>query len=109
MDTSCVCVCVSERTKEIGTMKAIGAKNVDILLIFLSESGYTGIAGGFLGGALGFALGIVIGNFIGLPISVSAILWVMVVIFAVLTSVVAGAWPAWKAANLDPVEAFRQG
>ena len=67
MDTSRVCV--SERTKEIGTMKAIGAKNVDILLIFLSESGYTGIAGGFLGGALGFSLGIVIGNFIGLQIS----------------------------------------
>ena len=44
-------VSVNERTKEIGTMKAIGAKNIDILLIFLSESGYTGIAGGFLGGA----------------------------------------------------------
>ena len=102
-------VSVSERTKEIGTMKAIGAKNMDILLIFLSESGYTGLAGGFLGGALGFVLGIVIGNFIGLPVSVSTNLWAMVVLFAVLTSVVAGAWPAWKAANLDPVEAFRQG
>jgi len=100
-------VSVSERTKEIGTMKAIGAQNIDVLLIFLAESGYTGLAGGFLGGAFGFLLGIVIGNFVGLPVSLDYKLWGNVVLFAVITSIVAGAWPAWRASNMDPVEALR--
>jgi putative ABC transport system permease protein len=100
-------VSVSERTKEIGTLKAIGAKNVDVLLIFLAESGYTGLAGGFLGGAFGFLLGIAIGDFIGLPVSLNIELWAMVVGFAILTSMVAGVWPAWSAANLNPVDALR--
>lgn len=100
-------VSVSERTKEIGTMKAIGAQNLDVLFIFLAESGYTGLAGGFLGGAFGFLLGIVVGGFIGLPVTLDYGLWGMVTLFAVLTSVLAGAWPAWSAANLNPVEALR--
>ena len=100
-------VSVSERTKEIGTMKAIGAKNTEILMLFLAESGYTGLAGGILGGAFGFLLGIAIGNFIGLPVSLDFGLWGMVVLFALITSLIAGAWPAWSAAHLNPVEAFR--
>jgi putative ABC transport system permease protein len=100
-------VSVSERTKEIGTMKALGAKSVDVLLIFLAESGYTGLAGGVLGGAFGFVLGIAIGDFIGLPVSLNPDLWGRVVGFAVLTSMVAGVWPAWSAAKLNPVDALR--
>ena len=100
-------VSVSERTKEIGTMKAIGAKNTEILMLFLAESGYTGLIGGILGGAFGFLLGIAIGNFIGLPVSLDFGLWGMVVLFALITSLIAGAWPAWSAAHLNPVEAFR--
>ncbi len=100
-------VSVSERTKEIGTMKALGAKSVDVLLIFLAESGYTGLAGGALGGAFGFVLGITIGDFIGLPVSLNPDLWGRVVVFAVLTSMVAGVWPAWSAAKLNPVDALR--
>jgi putative ABC transport system permease protein len=100
-------VSVSERTKEIGTMKAIGAKNRDVMMIFLSESSYTGLAGGFIGAAFGFVLGIVIGNIIGLPVTLNMWLWVMVILFAIITSIAAGAWPAWRAANLDPVDALR--
>jgi ABC-type antimicrobial peptide transport system permease subunit len=100
-------VSVSERTKEIGILKAIGAKNMDVLWIFLAESGYTGLAGGFLGGALGYLLGFTIGNFIGLPIFLDFGLWSMVVLFAIITSVLAGSMPAWSAANLHPVEALR--
>jgi putative ABC transport system permease protein len=100
-------VSVSERTKEIGTMKALGAKSVDVLLIFLAESGYTGLTGGVLGGAFGFVLGITIGDFIGLPVSLNPDLWGRVVVFAVLTSMVAGVWPAWSAAKLNPVDALR--
>ena len=100
-------VSVSERTKEIGTMKAIGAKNTEILWLFLAESGYTGLAGGILGGAFGFLLGIAIGNFVGLPVSLDFSLWGKVILFALITSLIAGAWPAWSAARLNPVEAIR--
>ncbi|MBT3284964.1 ABC transporter permease [Candidatus Bathyarchaeota archaeon] len=100
-------VSVSERTKEIGTLKAIGAQNLDVLFIFLAEAGYTGLAGGFLGGAFGFILGIVIGGFVGLPVDLNYNLWGMVILFAVTTSILAGAWPAWSAANMNPVEALR--
>ncbi|EMR73939.1 ABC-type antimicrobial peptide transport system, permease component [Thaumarchaeota archaeon SCGC AB-539-E09] len=100
-------VSVSERTQEIGVLKAIGAKNVDILMIFLAESGYTGLAGGLFGGAFGFVLGIMIGDFIGLPVSLNLMLWAMVTLFAIITSILAGVWPAWRAANLNPVEALR--
>ena len=100
-------VSVSERTKEIGTLQAIRAKNMDVMMIFLAESGYTGLGGGFLGGALGYLLGFTIGNFIGLPIFLDLGLWSMVVLFAIITSVLAGAMPAWSAANLNPVEALR--
>ncbi len=58
-------------------------------------------------GALGFLLGIVIGNLIGVPITVSINLWMMGITFAVVTSVLAGYWPAWRVANLNPVEALR--
>ena len=100
-------VSVSERTKEIGTMKAIGAKNTEILWLFLAESGYTGLAGGILGGGFGFLLGIAIGNFVGLPVSLDFSLWGKVILFALFTSLIAGAWPAWSAARLNPVEAIR--
>src|SRR4030042_83312 len=100
-------VSARERTKEIGTLKAIGAKNMDVMMIFLAESGYTGLGGGFLGGALGYLLGFTLGNFIGLPIFLDLGLWSLVVLFAIITSVLAGAMPAWSAANLNPVEALR--
>jgi putative ABC transport system permease protein len=100
-------VSVSERTKEIGTMKAIGAKKTDILQIFLAEAAYSGLIGGFLGAGLGFVLGIFVGNYIGLPIGISSSLWSGVIIFALIVSLLAGAWPALRASNMDPVNALR--
>ncbi|MBD3205827.1 FtsX-like permease family protein [Candidatus Bathyarchaeota archaeon] len=100
-------VSVSERTREIGTMKAIGAKRNDILQIFLAEAAYSGVIGGFLGAGLGFVLGKFIGNYIGLPVEVSSILWTSVIIFAMIVSLMAGAWPALRASNMDPVNALR--
>jgi len=101
-------VSVSERTREIGVLKAIGAKNNDVLQIFLSEASYTGILGGFIGGGLGFIIAQVISNYIGLSMDLSLSLWFYVVVFAFLTSILAGIWPAWRASNLDPVDALRQ-
>jgi putative ABC transport system permease protein len=100
-------VSVMERTKEIGTLKALGAKSRDILLMFLSESVLTGFVGGAIGAALGIGLSAGIGQIIGMQISPSLLLSVEVVGFAVLTSVLSGLYPAWRASNLSPVEALR--
>ncbi|MCW4013828.1 MAG: ABC transporter permease [Candidatus Bathyarchaeota archaeon] len=101
-------ISVSERTKEIGTMKAIGAKSTDILFMFLSEALYTGLIGGVVGSSVGFILGKLVGNFIGLPVEISLLLGFATVMFALITSLVSGASPAWRAAKMNPVEALRK-
>ena len=100
-------ISVNERTKEIGTMKAIGAKNIDILMLFIFEAFYTGIMGGIVGASIGFALGKIAGGYIGLPVDSNLYLAVIVVSFAVFTSLASGAMPAWRASKLDPVHALR--
>jgi putative ABC transport system permease protein len=100
-------ISVMERTREIGILKAIGSKSSEILLLFISEATITGIAGGLLGSALGFMLGVFVGDYIGLPVSVTYDLGFAVVMFAVLTSVIAGLYPSWQASRLHPVEALR--
>ena len=100
-------VSVMERTKEIGTLKALGAKSRDILLMFLSESVLTGFFGGVIGAALGLGLSSIIGQFIGIQINSHLMLATEVVGFAIFTSVLSGLYPAWRASNLNPVEALR--
>jgi putative ABC transport system permease protein len=100
-------ISVMERTREIGVMKALGAKSRDVLLMFLSEALVTGFIGGTLGVLLGFALGGLIGRYINLPVSNSIFLGMGVVAFAITTSALSGLYPAWRAANLRPVEALR--
>jgi putative ABC transport system permease protein len=100
-------VSVMERTKEIGTFKAIGAKSLDVLLMFLSEAMLTGLIGGAVGAGFGFLLGLIIGRFIDLPVSSSLMLGVEVILFAVVTSILSGLYPAYRASNMNPVEALR--
>jgi putative ABC transport system permease protein len=100
-------VSVNERTREIGTMKAIGANSVDIMLLFLSEAAYTGIIGGVAGSAVGFTLGKMVGNIVGLPVEYNLPLGLAVVAFSIVTSILSGAGPAYRASKLDPVKALR--
>lgn len=101
-------VSVLERTKEIGVLKALGAKNTDVLLIFILEAMITGLSGGALGVIAGYYLSRFVGNIIEIAPSISSTLGLFVIGFAVTTSGLAGLYPAWNASRLVPVEALRQ-
>jgi putative ABC transport system permease protein len=102
---------VLEKTKEIGTMKAIGAKNKDILMIFLFNSAMVGLVGGLLGVILGYIVSsglqsMMMGN-TTLGGGVSPYLIVEGLTLAVLTGVTSGVIPAYRASKLKPVDALR--
>ena len=100
-------VSVMERTREIGVLKAIGARSSDVLVLFLTEAVMTGITGGTIGAVFGFILSKFVGNYVGITSEVSINLGVIALFFAVVTCVVSGLYPAWRASNLHPVEALR--
>ena len=100
-------ISVMERTREIGILKAIGAKSMDVLFLFLSEAVVTGLFGGLFGAGVGFILSNLISQAIDMPASTSLNLGLGVVLFAMITSMLSGVYPAWRAANLNPVEALR--
>jgi len=100
-------VSVTERTKEIGIRKAVGATRVDILSQFLIEAVVLTAIGGLAGLAVGELLAFVINKYSPLPAHVP--LWAIGVGVGISAAVgiVFGLWPAWKAARLDPIEALR--
>ena len=104
---------VFQRTKEIGTMKAIGARNSQILSVFLLESAVLGFTGGFAGiliGLLlasGFISGINLLGFIKLEFALSWGLMLNSIIFSTVLGIVAGMLPAIRASKLKPIDALR--
>lgn len=105
---------VVERRKEIGVMKAVGAKNSDITLIFLIESGLLGLVGGIIGVILGIAIGktieyIAINQLGTTLLAVSFPVWLIVgcLAFAFLAGAISGTLPAIQAAKIKPTEALR--
>ena len=104
---------VIERTKEIGVMKAIGARNSDILYIFIFESGFLGAVGGVLGVGLGYLVASAGGN-IAAATGYSSIYpifpWYLTagcILFAFFVGAIAGIMPAVQASKLRPVDALR--
>jgi putative ABC transport system permease protein len=105
---------VLEKTKEIGTMKAIGAKNRDILMIFLFNSAMVGFVGGVFGVILGALLsaifpmiGVTMMRGSGTSMSLSPGLMSFGITLAVIIGVVSGVVPAYRASKLKPVDALR--
>ena len=101
-------VSVKERTKEIGTRKALGARRRTILLQFLIESTAICLLGGFIGLTFAYLMCLGIGKaFPSFPINFSFNLVLVSMLVSVLTGLVSGFAPAWSASRLDPVTALR--
>lgn len=99
-------VSVTERTKEIGVRKALGARRSDILKQFLVEAVTLSSIGGAVGVILAWIIGMIVSHFIFTTnLSISAVIMAVGVSGGV--GVIAGIFPAWKAARLDPIEALR--
>jgi len=105
---------VLERTKEIGIMKAVGARNSDILLLFLVESGLLGLFGGFIGVVIGLgfakAVEFIISNNLGidlLKVAIDPVLITGSLLFAFVIGSLSGMFPARQAARMKPVDALR--
>jgi putative ABC transport system permease protein len=100
-------VSVTERTKEIGIRKSIGARRQDILKQFLAESTLLALCGGAIGVLIAYTLAKLVATLTPVPTSLP----MMAVAAALLVSggvgLISGVYPAWKAAGLDPIEALR--
>jgi putative ABC transport system permease protein len=100
-------VSVTERTKEIGIRKALGARRNDILTQFLIEAVAVTAIGGAIGVGTGFGLAYVISALIGFPLLINVLSAVLGVGVSSVVGIISGLWPAWRAAKLDPIEALR--
>lgn len=100
-------VSVTERTREIGTRKALGARNSAIRAQFIIESMIICLIGGLIGIITGLGLGFLITSLMKFPASPSIAVIVIAVLFSMAIGVFFGFYPANKAAKLDPIEALR--
>ena len=100
-------VTVTERTREIGIRKAVGATKSTILMQFLNESVMLSLVGGFLGMAIGFGLAAIANLLLEIPLV--APIWVIIsaILITSLVGLAAGLYPASKAATMNPINALR--
>ena len=100
-------VSVTERTKEIGVRKSIGAKKANILVQFLIESVTLSLIGGLGGIVVGFVIGLLLSLRMDMAITFPTGWALAAMVVCGMIGVIFGMYPAWKAASLDPIEALR--
>ena len=100
-------VSVTERTREIGLRKAIGANNADIMTQFLIEAILMSLLGGLGGVALGIGAAILITSIAGWAVRISVFSVLLAVTFSFVIGMIFGLWPARQASRLNPIEALR--
>lgn len=100
-------VSVTERTREIGIRKSLGAKTGNILFQFLIESSILSLIGGIIGILLGLGIGRIGAHFLKADLVIDPVTIVAAVVFSSLVGLFFGLYPARKAAKLDPIEALR--
>jgi putative ABC transport system permease protein len=100
-------ISVTERTREIGVRKALGARRREILVQFLIEAVVLTSVGGILGVLFGSAIGYGVNVFAGFPVSLPWWSFALGLGFSSLVGIFFGMWPAMKASRLDPIEALR--
>ena len=100
-------VSVTERTREIGIRKAVGALKRDILMQFLLESTLLSLLGGVFGILLGWTIATIAGNALDLTAIIDTPTVLMATSFAAAVGLIFGIYPAWRASGLRPIEALR--
>jgi putative ABC transport system permease protein len=100
-------VSVTERTKEIGLRKSVGARHRDIMLQFLIESVTITCVGGAIGVATGYGLAYLLSIAMGFPVLIQIKSAALGVVVSLVVGLFSGLYPAWRAAKLDPIEAMR--
>lgn len=100
-------VSVTERTREIGLRKALGATNRDIMIQFLVEATLLASLGGIFGILLGSGIAVLITVFAGWVVRISPSSIVLASVFSLIIGIIFGLWPARQASRLDPIEALR--
>ena len=100
-------ISVTERTREIGVRKALGARRTEILFQFLMEAAFLTLLGGILGSALGSGIGLAIHLISGFPVSLPWWSYAIGLGFSASVGIFFGMYPAFKASRLDPIEALR--
>ena len=100
-------VSVTERTREIGLKKALGAGKKRILAQFLTEAAVLTLIGGIIGVILGIVLSNIISKVAGVPVAISGVSIIIAVAFSAFVGIIFGLIPSVKAANLNPIDALR--
>lgn len=100
-------VSVTERTREIGLKKAIGAKKSRILWQFLTEAAVLTSLGGIVGVGAGIGLAAIISHVTSAPVAISVPSIIIAVVFSMVIGIIFGLLPSFKAANLNPIDALR--
>ncbi|MRR30298.1 FtsX-like permease family protein, partial [bacterium] len=100
-------VSVTERTREIGIRKAIGARRFDIVFQFLIEAVVLSVSGGVIGILISIAGLRIVGNIAGFTLSLTVAVALLSLVFSVVVGLIFGIYPAAKASGLKPIDALR--